>query len=89
MCIDKKALGILLSYYAHGSSEYAIAAYMHKTASPRKIATRGGNRVKSPSLATCRREVKEILSASLYLIYTPLLKAMNERKVVSKLRKVA
>lgn len=32
MCIDKKAFGILLSYYSHGSTEYAIASYYHKTA---------------------------------------------------------
>jgi len=89
MCIDKKAFGILLSYYSHGSTEYAIAVYMHKCASPRKIATRGGNRLKTPSLATCRREVKEILSASQYMIYSPLLKAMNERKKVDKIKKAA
>ncbi len=89
MCIDKKAFGILLSYYAHGSTEYAIAVYSHKVASPRKITTRGGNRMKRPSLSTCRREVNEILSASLYLIYFPLLKAMNERKKVGKIKKVA
>ena len=89
MRIDKKAFGILLSYYAHGSTEYAIAVYSHKVASPRKIATRGGNRLKHPSLATCRREVKEILSASQYMIYFPLLKAMNERKKVEKVKKVA
>lgn len=89
MCIDKKAFGILLSYYAHGSTEYAIAVYSHKVASPRKIATRGGNRLKKPSLATCRREVKEILSASQYMIYFSLLKAMKERKKAQKIKKVA
>lgn len=89
MCIDKKAFGILLSYYAHGSTEYAIAVYSHKVANPRKIATRGGNRLKKPSLATCRREVKDILSASQFLIYFPLLKAMKERKKVGKIKKVA
>ncbi|KAB8312943.1 antiterminator [Erwinia endophytica] len=89
MCIDKKAFGILLSYYAHGSSEYAIAVYIHKVATPRKIATRGGNRLKRPSMSTCRREVSEILAASQYMIYFPLLKAMNERKKVNKIGKVA
>ncbi|KMV67641.1 antiterminator [bacteria symbiont BFo1 of Frankliniella occidentalis] len=89
MCIDKKAFGILLSYYSHGSTEYSIAVYLHKVASPRKIATRGGNRLKRPSLSTCRREVKEILSASQYMIYFPLLKAMSERKKVEKIKKVA
>ncbi|OON35623.1 antiterminator [Izhakiella australiensis] len=89
MCIDKKAFGILLSYYAHGSSEYSIAVYMHRCARPRNIGTRGGNRMKIPSLATCRREVKEVLLASQYLIYFPLLKAMNERVKVNKIRKIA
>lgn len=89
MYIDKKAFGILLSYYAHGSTEYAIAVYSHKVASPRKIATRGGNRLKKPSLATCRREVKEILCASQYMIFFPLLKAMNGRRKVEKIRKIA
>lgn len=37
MFIDKKAFGILLSYYAHGSSKRAIASYYHATAKPRKI----------------------------------------------------
>ncbi|MDJ0023094.1 antiterminator Q family protein [Pantoea eucrina] len=89
MSIDKKAFGILLSYYAHGSTEHAIASYYHRVASPRKLATRGGNRMKIPSMSTCRREVKEILSASQYIIYMPLLKAMNERVKVNKVRKVA
>lgn len=89
MRIDKKAFGILLSYYAHGSTEHAIASYYHRVASPRKIATRGGNRMKIPSMSTCRREVKEILSATKYIIYTPLLKAMNERVKVRKVKKVA
>jgi hypothetical protein len=77
MCIDKKAFGILLSYYAHNSTKYAIAVYMQKCAIPRK------------SLSTCRREVEDILNASQYLIYTPLLNAFNSRKRVVKLRKVA
>lgn len=89
MYTDKKAFCILLSYYVHGSSEYAIAVYSHRVANPRKIATRGGNRLRKPSLATCRREVKEILSVSQYLIYFPLLKAMNGRKKVAKIQKVA
>ncbi len=77
MCIDKKAFGILLSYYAHNSTKYAIAVYMQKVAIPRK------------SLSTCRREVEDILKASQFLIYTPLVNAFNSRKRVVKLRKVA
>lgn len=86
---DPKAFGIILSYYAHGSSEHSIAVYMQKVAIPRKISTRGGNRIKRPSLSTCRREVKEILEASRYMICFPLLSAMNSRKIVGKIKKVA
>jgi len=89
MCIDKKAFGILLSYYAHGSSKRAIASYYHKCASPRKMSGRGGESYRVPSMITCRREVDEILNASLYLLYTPLLNAFNDRKRVVKIRKVA
>ncbi len=89
MIIDKKALGILLSYYAHGSSKRAIASYYHKVASPRKMSGRGGESFRRPSMITCRREVDEILNASLFLIHDPLLKAFNERKKVGKIRKVA
>lgn len=89
MNIDTKAFGILLSYYANNSTEYAIAVYSHKSAIPRKIVTRGGNRLKRPSLSTCRREVKEVLDASVFMIYQPLLSAMNSRKRVGKIRKVA
>lgn len=87
--IDKKAFGILLSYYSHGSSRYAISIYYQKTATPRKIGTRGENRFKAPSLSTCRREVDEILDAALWLIYQPLVIAMNECKKVNKIAKVA
>lgn len=76
MCIDKKAFGILLSYYAHNSTKYAIAVYMHKCAIPRK------------SLSTCRREVQDILEASQFIIHTPLVNAFNSRKRVVKLRKM-
>lgn len=87
--IDAKAMGILLSYYAHGSTKYAIAVYSHKSAIPRKISTRGGNRFKRPSLSTCRREVEEILNASLFMIHDPLKFAFNSRKRVGKIQKVA
>lgn len=89
MFIDKKAFGILLSYYAHGSSKRAIASYYHKVASPRKMSGRGGEQIRKPSATTCRREVDEILNASLYLIHDPLLSAFNSRKRVAKIRKVA
>lgn len=87
--IDAKAMGILLSYYARGSTKYSIAVYSHKSAIPRKISTRGGNRFKRPSLSTCRREVEEILNASLLMIHDPLKFAFNSRKRVGKVQKVA
>lgn len=89
MCIDVKAFGILLSYYAHGSSKFSIASYYHKVASPRKMSGSASGKIRRPSIATCRREVDEILTASVYLIYFPLAKAISERKRVDKIRKVA
>lgn len=89
MRIDPEAYKILLSYYAHGSSQYSIAVYMHKVATPRKMGTRGGNRVINPSLSFFRRIVKEKLEASQYFLYEPLRIAMNNRKRVPKIRKVA
>lgn len=89
MFIDKKAFGILLSYYAHGSSRYSISSYYHKVASPRKMTGRGGERIRKPSLITCRREVDEILNASLFLLYQPMVNAFNSRKRVDKIKHVA
>lgn len=89
MFIDKKAFGILLSYYSHGSSKHAIASYYHKVASPRKMSGSAEGKIRKPSLATCRREVDEILNASLFILFSPLLKAFNDRKRVVKLQKVA
>lgn len=85
--IDAKAMGILLSYYAYQSTKHSIAVYNHKSAEPRKISTRGGNRLKRPSLSTCRREVEEILNASLYVLYQPLVFAFNNRQSVSERKK--
>ncbi len=89
MRIDTKAFGILLSYYAHGSSKYAISSYYHKTASPRKMSGRGGERMCKPSLITCRREVDDVLKASLFMLYQPMLNAFNSRKRVDKIKHVA
>ncbi|EFJ3644006.1 antiterminator Q family protein, partial [Escherichia albertii] len=89
MYIDKKAFGILLSYYAHGSSRHAIASYYHRVARPRKMLCRGGGRIQKPSLATCRREVDEILNASLFMIYPVLDSAFKNRKRVEKIKHVA
>ncbi|MEL7628722.1 antiterminator Q family protein [Pectobacterium aroidearum] len=87
--IDNEALKIFLSYYAHGSSRYSIAVYMQKTAIPRNIPTRGMNRRGVPSLSYFRRLVDDKLNASLYLLYEPLRIAMNSRKRVEKIRKIA
>ncbi|AKL13286.1 TPA: DUF1133 family protein [Kluyvera intermedia] len=89
LLIDKKAFGIILSYYAHGSSRYSISSYYHKVASPRKMTGRGGERIRKPSLITCRREVDEILNASLFLLYQPMVNAFNNRKRVDKIKHVA
>lgn len=89
MRIDKNAFGILLSYYAHGSSKYSISSYYHKVASPRKMMRRGGERLAKPSLATCRREVDDILKTSLFILYNPLEHAFKTRKRVEKVKRVA
>ncbi|PHM37166.1 antiterminator Q family protein [Xenorhabdus innexi] len=89
MCIDQKAYGILLSYYAHGASKLSISTYYHKIAKPRRMMTRSGGRLRKPSRGTCRREVDEILAASVYLLYQPLQNAFNSRKRVEKIKKIA
>jgi hypothetical protein len=89
MRIDTKAFGILLSYYSHGSTEHAIASYYHKTAKPRKLSKRGEERLSRPSMSTCRREVKEVLEASRFMLYQPLQNAFNGRKRVAKVKHIA
>ncbi|ENZ1677251.1 TPA: antiterminator Q family protein [Proteus mirabilis] len=86
---DTQAYGILLSYYAHGSSKLSIASYYHRVAKPRKMQTRGGNKYAKPSHRTCRREVDEKLKAAQWLLYEPLRNAMNNRKRVAKVKKIA
>lgn len=90
MRIDTRALGILISYYAHGSSKRAIASYYHRTAKPRKIDKgRMGEGWRKPSEETCRKEVSQIINASLYILYNPLHHAFKSRKRVGKIRHVA
>ncbi|OTA16525.1 antiterminator [Xenorhabdus beddingii] len=86
---DAQAYGILLSYYAHCLSKHAISSYYHEVAKPRKMQTRGGNKFRKPSFGTCRNEVDEKLKAAQWLIYFPLRTAMNERKHVAKIQKIA
>lgn len=89
MRIDTKAFGILLSYYSHGSTEYAIASYYHDTAKPRKVSRRGRERLGKPSLSTCRREVRETLDAARYFLYQPMQDAFMSRKRVAKVKHIA
>ncbi|WP_342221232.1 antiterminator Q family protein [Candidatus Fukatsuia endosymbiont of Tuberolachnus salignus] len=87
--VDNQAFGILLSYYVQRLSRYSIAVYSQKAAIPRNISTRGGNRFKTPSLATCRREIDQILEESLYLLHPSIEQAFKSRKRVDKIKKVA
>ena len=89
MCIDKKAFGVLLGYYAHGSSKRAIASYYHATAKPRKMCGRSGEGWRKPSMGTCRNEIDYILSASLFILYQPMQNAFNGRKRVDKIRHIS
>ncbi|MEY0302608.1 antiterminator Q family protein [Providencia manganoxydans] len=85
---DEQAYQILLSYYACGASKLSISSYYHKVAKPRKMQTRGGNRLKKPSFGTCRNEVDEKLKACQWLLYEPLRTAMNNSKRVAKIKKI-
>lgn len=80
LCIDKVALGLLISYYAYGASKRAIAKTYHFHSKPRRMKTKGGGRYKKPSLITCRREVDDILDASVYLVYFSLKKSFSCHK---------
>lgn len=78
--VDERALGILFSYYALGSSEYAIASYYHRVSAPRKMETgRGGRGWRKPSINTCRNEVKASIDASLWIIYQELHPLMMDK----------
>lgn len=89
MCIDKKAFGIVLSYYVNLSSKRSIASYYHRCAIPRKMSGRGGDKFRVPSLVTCRREVDQILAASQWMIYQKLYPAINDRKRVANMREIS
>ncbi len=90
MRIDTRALGILLSYYAHGSSKRAIASYYHKAARPRKI-DRGrlDEGWRKPSEEALRKDISQILESTLYILYNPLRNAFKSRKHVAKIKHVA
>ncbi|MGW9793853.1 antiterminator Q family protein [Serratia sp. 121840015-1] len=87
--IDRRAFGLLLSRYVHGSSDRAIAKYYHAVAKPRQMSRRCGSPAyRKPSHRTCRREVAEILSAAEYLLYQPLQNAFIEREQERKKKKL-
>lgn len=87
--IDRKAFGLLLSRYVHGSSDRAIATYYHAVAKPRAMVRRNGQPgFRRPSHTTCRREVSEILAAAEYLLYQPLQDAFISREKERKNKKL-
>ncbi|UEK60844.1 antiterminator [Providencia rettgeri] len=78
--IDRVAFTLLLLRYAFVSSDRAIARYYYGIAPPRQMVRR--NRTlehRKPSMATCRREVKEIIRSAEYLIYPHLYNAFKIR----------
>lgn len=88
--VDKRAFGIILSYYSHGSSKREIATYYHKTSSNRASLDRKGNeRRRPPSLSTCRREVDQIIESSLWMIYQSLNPVMMEREAEAFKKRMA
>lgn len=85
--IDRRAFGMILLRYVHGSSDRAIARHYHATAKPRLMVRRNGKEsYRVPSHITCRREVAEILCAAEYLIYQPLQDAFIKREKETKCR---
>ncbi|WP_346827760.1 antiterminator Q family protein [Serratia inhibens] len=88
--IDRRAFGLLLSRYVHGSSDRAIAKYYYAVAKPRAMIRRNGQPgFRRPSHITCRREVSEILAAAEYLLYQPLQDAFILRERERKNKKLA
>lgn len=68
--IDRIAFTLLLLRYAFGSSDRAIARYYYGIAKPRQMVRRNRTvEYRQPSISTCRREAKEIISSAEYLIY--------------------
>jgi len=44
---------------------------------------------RKPSEETCRKEVAQIINASLFILYQPMQNAFNSRKRVEKIKHVA
>lgn len=90
MSIDKRALDILISYYEHGISRRAIARYYCNTEKPRRMSGRGGRDTwRKPSESTCRREIDDIIDASLFVLHEPLDRAFKMRDFARKSKKGA
>lgn len=85
--IDENAYKMLLAYYVYQSSEIRIATWQHAIACPRLMRTRGGNQYKKPSMSTVRREVKDVLNASLFCLYQPMQNAFIVRDNAKKIAK--
>lgn len=78
--IDRIAFTLLLLRYAFVSSDRAIARYYYGIAQPRQMVRRNRTlEYRKPSMATCRREVKEIIRSAEYLIYPHLYNAFKIR----------
>ena len=78
--IDRIAFTLLLLRYAFGSSDRAIARYYYSIAKPRQMVRRNRTvEYRQPSMSTCRREAKEIISYAEYLIYPHLYDAFKNR----------
>ncbi|WP_340608062.1 antiterminator Q family protein [Xenorhabdus bharatensis] len=88
IAIDKEAYSILLSYYVHRASKLSISKFLHKHAKPRLMQSKGGSKLRSPSLRSIRREVSEKIEASLYLLHEPLRNAFNCYERASKIKKI-
>lgn len=86
--VDENAWRVVFAYYVCNSSEIRIASWQHAVSKPRLMKTRGGNQYKHPSISTIRREVKQIINASLFCLYQPLQNAFNNRENVRKIAKI-
>ena len=85
--VDENAWRVVFAYYVCNSSEIRLASWQPAVSKPRLMKTRGGNQYKHPSISTIRREVKQIINASLFCLYQPLQNAFNNRENVRKIAK--
>ncbi len=79
--LDTEAVKMLMSRYVYCASDRAIARCRHQNYERRVMVRRNGlARERIPSMSTCRREVDEILKATEYLLYQPLVDAFKNRE---------